>query len=78
MHIVVQICCYNKCGIVLQGFNSHLLFGDHLLGLFFYFLYRNKIIFAFYVVYTIDESVQKNNLVFNLDLERVCYKALDV
>jgi hypothetical protein len=24
VHIVVQICCYNKCGIVLKGFNPHL------------------------------------------------------
>ncbi len=24
VHIVVQICCYIKCGMGLQGFNPHL------------------------------------------------------
>jgi hypothetical protein len=40
-YIVMQICCYSKCGIILQGFNPHLLFGDHRLGHFWVF-YRNK------------------------------------
>jgi len=24
VHIIMQICCYNKCGIGLHGFNPHL------------------------------------------------------
>jgi hypothetical protein len=24
VHILVQICCYNKCGIIPQEFNPHL------------------------------------------------------
>ncbi len=37
VHIIVQIYCYSKCGIGLQGFNPHLPFGNHLLGNFFCF-----------------------------------------
>jgi hypothetical protein len=37
VHILVQICCYSKCGIGLRGFNPHLPFNDHLLGNLFFF-----------------------------------------
>jgi len=42
---VVQICCYNKCGMLLEELNPHLPFGDHLLGNFFHFFDKNKRVF---------------------------------
>jgi hypothetical protein len=33
--MLVQIYCYNKCGVVLEELNPHLPFGDHFLGIFF-------------------------------------------
>ncbi len=72
MHIVVQIYCYNKCGIGLQGFNPHIPFGDHLLGNFFcFFFIRTRKFSAFSIVNIIDEGIHKNTLIFNSDLERV-------
>ncbi len=72
MNIVVQICCFRKCGIVSKGFNPHLTFGNHLLGNVFYFFIGTRGFFAFSIAYTIDEGVQKSSLVFNSDLEGVC------
>ncbi len=55
---VVQICCYNKCGVILGELNPHLPFGNHLLWNFlFFYLIRTKWFFAFSIVYTIDEGV---------------------
>jgi len=50
----VQIHCYSKCGIGLQGFNPHLPFGDHLLGHLFI---GTRVFFAFTIVCNVDEGV---------------------
>jgi hypothetical protein len=48
----VKICCFSKCGVVMEEFNPHLPFGDHLLGNFFYFCYReNKVFYIFHCLY---------------------------
>jgi hypothetical protein len=49
--------------MVLEELNSHLPFGDHLLGIFFFYLTRTKGFCAFFIICTIDEGVQKSGLV---------------
>ncbi len=72
MNIVVQIYCFNKCGVFLKGFNPHLPFGHHIFGdLNFYLFIRIRGFSTFSIVYTIYEGVQRINLVFNLDLKKV-------
>jgi len=72
VHIIEQICCYNKCGIGMQGLNPHLRFGEHLLGKFLPFLKGDKRVFYIVYYFIINKSVQKNGLVFNSELEGVC------
>jgi hypothetical protein len=69
---VMQICCYNKCGVALEELNPHLPFGDHLLGHFFYFFTGIRGFYTFFVVYTIDESVQKMWFNFQFKFKGVC------
>jgi hypothetical protein len=71
----MQICCYSKCGLILQEFNPHLPFGDHLLRIFFFcFFTWTKRFSTFFVVYIVDEGVQNNGFIFNSKLEGLCWK----
>jgi hypothetical protein len=56
----------------MEELNPHLPFGDNLLGIF----RKTKTIrfYEFSIVYTIDEGVQKNILIFNSDLKGVFKK----
>jgi len=59
--------------MVLEELNPHIPFSNHILGDFcLFFLTRTKGLFAFSIVYIINEGVQKSGLVFNLDLKGVC------
>ncbi len=69
---VVQICCYSKCGVILEELNPHLPFGDHLLGKLFFSLIGTRGYFSFSIIYIVDEGVQKSGLVVNSHLEGVC------
>jgi len=68
----MQICCYNKCGVVSKELNPHLPFGDRLLGKLFFSLIGTRRYFAFSIIYIVDEGVQNSGLIFNSDLEGVC------
>jgi len=54
---VVQICCYSKCGMVIEELNPHLPFGDHLLGNFFCFFIGTRGFSTFSIVCILDEGV---------------------
>jgi hypothetical protein len=71
VHIIIQICYYSKCGIVLQGFNLHLPFGNHLLGHLIYFFIGTRGFSVFSIVYIIDDGVQKNSLIFNSNVRSI-------
>jgi hypothetical protein len=54
----------------LQELNTHLPFGDHLMGNFFVFFYNKKWFSTFFILYPIDEGVQMNGFSFQFKIKR--------
>ncbi len=73
VHIVVQICCCNECGINMQGFNPHIPFGNHLLE---HIYIGTRGFYTFFIVYTIDEGVHKKWFSFQFIFRRGMFEKI--